>query len=346
MPQTTSSPAYYRQRLLNKWASEQASNRSGAKANVEPATKRARALSLELLALTDEKRQAYEVRPWKEANDKQLQALTEACNNPTRSRRFDNIRRCRQEAMLFSSGSGGSVRPKSCHCRACATCQCARRYRLEKVFARKAKGFRQVKMVTLTLLHSDASLPEQCHRIKECFRRLRSRAVWKQLVRGGFWVIEITRNEEHQQWHVHIHACIDCKYLPHEWLRNQWQKVTGDSYIVWISAITPARSAYLAKYVSKGSSVASDSEALWNYYEAMNRSRDAQPFGDCGPLSESEASPRSTFVYCGIVSNIISSAQFGSSWAIELLPLLDDALTKSPHSPDSIETSPIKTALG
>jgi hypothetical protein len=244
--------------------------------------------------------------------------------------RLFNIVRCRVESMLFQNEDGGAVRPKACHCRACATCQAQRRYKLQKVFKKKAEGFRQVKMLTLTLLSNEAPLITQCHRIKECFRRLRARAVWQQLVRGGWWVLEITRNTETQRWHVHIHAIIDCKYLPHEWIKREWLRVTGDSFIVHIKAITPAATAYVAKYVAKGSTVAEDSERLWLYYEAMHRSRDAQPFGACGPLSDEDKARPSTMVYCGTVSAIISAAQYGSAWAIELLPTLNAALNRAP----------------
>ena len=189
-----------------------------------------------------------------------------------------------------------------------------------------------MKMLTLTLLHSDDPLRQQCHRIKEAFRRLRATAVWRDLVRGGFWVIEITRNIDEGQWHVHIHAIIDCKYLPHDWIKRNWLRITGDSYIVHITAITPDRSAYVAKYTSKGSSISDDSEGLWQYYEAMDRCRDAQPFGTCGPLSEEDPTPRGKCTYCGSVSTIISAANGGLTWAIELLPVLHEGLARCPSA--------------
>jgi hypothetical protein len=184
-------------------------------------------------------------------------------------------------------------------------------------------------MLTLTLLSSDDPLPNQVKRIKEAFRRLRAGAVWKQCVKGGYWVLELTYNSETHQWHPHIHAVIDCKYLPIDWVRERWHKITGDSMVVHITKIDAARSTYIAKYIGKGHNSIDDSQRLWAYYEAQHRQRDVQSFGRVPPISGDPDRPRGECIYVGTVSNIISAAQAGMHWAIIQLPILHEALSRA-----------------
>jgi hypothetical protein len=178
------------------------------------------------------------------------------------------------------------------------------------------------KLLTLTLKTSTEPLKNQAKRIKEAFRRLRAHAVWKQQCFGGFWVLEITRNQKTGGFHVHIHAVIDSKYIEQAWLSRTWQRLTGDSMIVDIRTFQPKRARYLSKYVSKGSSFSEDSNVLWDYYEAFHRQRDTNTFGECTDAPPEP--PKYTFI--GIVSHLITAAKRGDSEAFDVLAAVESEL--------------------
>lgn len=217
---------------------------------------------------------------------------------------------------------GGAVSPFHCHCRACPLCQRLRRQKLAAKFYQRAKAMQSPKLLTLTLKHTQDPLPDQCHRIKEAFRRLRAHAVWKQQVRGGFWVLEVVQTSTAQEWHVHIHALINAKYLPQEWISQRWLKITGDSMIVDIRVCPPKRARYLTKYISKGVDLTQDAHALWEYYEALHRSRDTNLFGECYDAP----APPSDLMYVGMVGTILARAKSGDQNAQFLLPFVERML--------------------
>lgn len=174
---------------------------------------------------------------------------------------------------------------------------------------------RRPKFLTLTLKQSNDELSVSVHRIKEAFRRLRSNRVWKELVAGGFWILEIKRNSESAAWNVHLHAIVDAAYLPQEWLSKQWLRYTGDSYVVDIRRAKPSITRYLSKYVTKGSDVDADGMLLWQFYEAQHRMRDCSTFGNQFGFGAEAASETSNLLYCGVVSDILVRASRGEAEA-------------------------------
>ena len=183
---------------------------------------------------------------------------------------------------------------------------------------------RDPKLVTLTLKHNDAPLLDQAKRIKESFRRLRARAVWKQQVVGGFWVIEIIKAKSQEGFHVHIHAIIDSKFLPQDWLSREWHRITGDSYIVDIRRCPAKRARYVSKYIAKGSELTDNGQQLWEYYEAFHRRRDTNRFGACTDVQQ----PPSGLQFLGVVSNIIERARIGDPEALALIPIVETLLLR------------------
>lgn len=236
------------------------------------------------------------------------------------------LERCSRSQIAFAPKAHGTVAeesrvrsvvlaPMCCHCRACALCQRRRRSKLRRVFQQRIKAMERPKLLTLTIKHNDASLKDQCHRLKEAFRRLRARAVWKQQVKGGYWVLEIKRSNADGLWHVHIHAVIDSKYVPQEWLSDEWKRITGDSCIVDIRVCKPSVASYLSKYLTKGSELKSDGDVLWTLYESLHRTRDTNRFGTC----HDAPSESSGLMYLGVVSSILGRARSGNPEALWLL---------------------------
>lgn len=112
--------------------------------------------------------------------------------------------------------------------------------------------------LTLTLRSSDSSLFDQLQRLMKSFAKLRRHKLWKEKVKGGFYVIEVTFNASKNTWHPHIHAILDGQYIAFRQLQAAWLEVTGDSNYVHIKR-TPTQAAavnYLTSYVGKGSDVA------------------------------------------------------------------------------------------
>jgi hypothetical protein len=90
------------------------------------------------------------------------------------------------------------------------------------------------------------------------FRRLRQRRWWRDRVDGGIGTVEVTFNKQTRQWHPHLHVMLDGVYLPQAELKEQWEGVTKDSFIVHITAVHGREQAagYISKYISKPSDVA------------------------------------------------------------------------------------------
>jgi len=137
-------------------------------------------------------------------------------------------------------------------------------------------------MITLTLASTNAPLREQIKRLNDCVRRLRRRKAWKQRVRGGVQVIEVTYNATRDQWHPHMHILADVDYWPHRQLSREWLAVTEDSRICDIRRVHSQRSAakYVSKYVVKGSDTSKlPARRLAEWAHAWHGLRVAQPFG-------------------------------------------------------------------
>ena len=194
------------------------------------------------------------------------------------------------------------------------------------------------KFLTLTLLQNDAPLHEQVHRIKEAFRRMRACAVWKQMVKGGFWVLEIKRNAENTHWNVHLHSLLDSNYLPQDWLSKTWKRFTGDSYVVDIRRATPNKTRYMTKYVTKDPQLDAEGELLWQFYESLHRMRDCSTFGNQFGYGAEDASESSGLLYCGVVSTILSKARSGDVGSQELAAQILEALNNTELEPPDIST--------
>lgn len=140
------------------------------------------------------------------------------------------------------------------------------------------------KLITLTLRHSNKPLTEQIAFAKKSFRQLRQRKLWKDNIRGGVFVIEISRNEKTEKWHPHIHVLARGSYIANRLLSKQWLQITRTSMIVDVRAITKADYAvrYICKYLTKAPSrsVTNDTEALSEYITALHGARLIQRFGD------------------------------------------------------------------
>lgn len=130
-----------------------------------------------------------------------------------------------------------------------------------------------IKFLTLTL-RNESDLPIMLSHLVRAFRKLRQRAFWKQYVLGGAFVLEVTGRPGN--WHAHIHAVIEARFIPYDTFVRLWLKISG-SRGVWIEKL-PKKNVigYLTKYLTKSSVPADITDDV---SECLAGLRLFQPFG-------------------------------------------------------------------
>lgn len=174
--------------------------------------------------------------------------------------------------------------PVFCGNRFCEICSTFRRSRVRERLQFLVKNVtlkpgQHFKMITLTI-RNEKKLPQMLKRLQKSFKKLRSRAWWKNHVTGGAHVFEVTGTPGN--WHVHIHAVVAAYYMPFAVLLALWQKLsTGRG--VFIQNIPPSTiTNYLTKYLSKAGVTANLENTV---SEALKGYRLFQPWGDWFAIS-------------------------------------------------------------
>ena len=169
-----------------------------------------------------------------------------------------------------------------CHDRFCVPCQRNRAARLAANL-NALTADRDLRLVTLTLKHTDTPLSSQLNRLTKSFRRLRQSTPWKKTQKGGVCCLELKRSAHGDRWHPHLHAIVEGQFLSQSELAEEWKRITKDSYIVDIRRIRPGGEAvrYVTKYASKGLTVTGDErkQALAEAITALGGKRLVQCFG-------------------------------------------------------------------
>ena len=140
-----------------------------------------------------------------------------------------------------------------CRDRLCPSCSMFRGVEAANKTHEIVKLMDAPRFLTLTVKHNDMPLRAQVDRLMVFFRELRKTRFWREKVTGGVYALELTLNPEKKQWHPHIHAVIDGKFIPHPALKAIWNEITGDSHIVHLRAVQSRRqiAKYIADYLAK-----------------------------------------------------------------------------------------------
>ena len=139
--------------------------------------------------------------------------------------------------------------------------------------------------LTLTIVNQ-SDLPKMIADLQKAFRRLRNRQYWRTHILGGASVIEITGHPGN--WHAHIHAIIQTRWIDWTTLRNQWHKVSK-SIGVYIKRIpTAAAVGYISKYVTKSDA---PETVLNQISQALRGVRLFAPIGDWYHLNKKYQRP-------------------------------------------------------
>jgi hypothetical protein len=147
-------------------------------------------------------------------------------------------------------------------------------------------------MITLTIKNR-SNLGEALQHLKASWSRMmaakrkgasasgRHEAIEWNKVHGSIRAIEVTRNEKEGEWHPHIHVfALVSEYISQAHLSSEWERFTGDSYIVDVRKCKNGILAGLIevlKYVSKPSELSP--ALLHELFETAKGSRFVDPQG-------------------------------------------------------------------
>jgi hypothetical protein len=162
-----------------------------------------------------------------------------------------------QFRTFFCVGCGHTLTvPMSCHDRFCSVCGFGARIRARDkmeaiVRASRGPNAGSLRFITLTVKNRP-DLRDGISFLLDCFKRFRKSAFWKNYVRGGLYVLEVSGTRK--DWHMHLHILVEGEFIPQRLLSSQWATVSG-APIVWIEQVKGLRDTvgYLTKYLSKRS---------------------------------------------------------------------------------------------
>jgi hypothetical protein len=226
--------------------------------------------------------QPFKHRGWAAYRDRIYRAIQQTEVTDSRSRRFAGcgahvwVLMSRDDADVFKVVLG------CCHDRFCLPCSRARAATIRANLCEHTEGMK-LRFLTLTLAHTDQPLGAQLDRLFAAFKRLRSKALWKERVRGGVAFLEVKRSERTGRWHPHFHVLLDSDFLPQATISALWLDVTGDSRIVDIRLVRGQHDVanYVTKYVTKPIQAATvrDREGLIEAVKALSGRRMFIAFG-------------------------------------------------------------------
>jgi len=114
--------------------------------------------------------------------------------------------------------------------------------------------------------------------LRDSFNKLRRHKLMKSVV-GGAYCIEVIPNENY--WHIHLHAILDCKFLPYQRIFSEWRALFDVRHIEVDIRQADSREArsYIAKEVGKNMAISLDPEYIVEWYHAIKGSRLWTSFG-------------------------------------------------------------------
>lgn len=163
-----------------------------------------------------------------------------------------------------------------CRDRLCPLCAHARSGQVTERVLVATRDADALRFLTLTVAASNEPLRDQMDRLTARYKALRKTDEWKAHVRGAIATIEVTLNAETGKWHPHLHVLADGTFWDQRSISRTWERVTGDSPIVYIEAVRGRGKVakYVAKYAAKPGDIAQwPAEAINEYAAAIHRRR-------------------------------------------------------------------------
>lgn len=157
-----------------------------------------------------------------------------------------------QTRSIVCTGCGNKIKVvMNCGDRTCPYC---REKSVKKSLSKKGLLDRRIeglRFMTLTVKSVAEFNREEIDKIRDYFRHLIRRKLWKKYVLGGMYVIEVTHTNK--GYHIHLHILYSGKWFPWAQLMRIWKEITDGSYIIWISKVKDSTAAmnYVLGYISK-----------------------------------------------------------------------------------------------
>lgn len=204
------------------------------------------------------------------------QALVNLNTPPRRLSRFDLCGSDPWVVVDEDDDTNLTIVSNHCHSRWCVPCSRERASRivgnLKDQLSRAS-----VRLLTLTMRHTDATLSDQITSLYASFRALRKAKFWKAAVDGGCAILEISHGKSPNPWHVHLHCLLQGRYLAHSALKAEWWRITKTSNVVDIRPVRNGDRAalYVTKYITKppARTTVDDPDALQELITACGRRR-------------------------------------------------------------------------
>jgi hypothetical protein len=176
------------------------------------------------------------------------------------SHRAEHLKECRTYAYFAYQKETRQVRviSNACRLRWCPVCAEARYMHIRSMVREWVLSVRSPKLLTLTMRHTDTPLATQIHNLYKHFRNFRLQKLITRKIRGGVWFFQLKRSGKTGEWHPHLHCLIDADYIDKIKLSLDWQRTTGDSFIVDIRGVKDPQkvSNYVSRYCARPAKLA------------------------------------------------------------------------------------------
>lgn len=135
------------------------------------------------------------------------------------------------------------------------------------------------KLVTLTMPTWTTDPREGIAHLRQAWNQLRRSKLFKN-VRGGAYQIELIPKPN--GWHIHIHALLDCPFIPYRQLFTKWGQLIGVKVpqVDIRAATTVEQRAYATKHAAKGANFYANPDRVVDWYRATKGLRLFATFGE------------------------------------------------------------------
>ncbi len=198
--------------------------------------------------------------------------------------RISRLWNCCSDFFLYADKESGEIqaRPSRCMDKLCPICAPVRSARMRSKIEYFISQMAHPRLWTFTLKNMPGSPREMKDRIIRCWQLLKRTKLFKGCCKGGVWVCEYTFNISTGTWHFHLHLALDALFMPWEAIRDEWNRITGDSFVVHFHKIQDkaVQASYIASYISEGAEIERMPPGkAFDYLLSMKGSRDWGTFG-------------------------------------------------------------------
>lgn len=207
--------------------------------------------------------------------------IAEAFQAAGRYQIAQHLRDCEEvfrHAMCVHCGEDFYIRDR-CRSRVCPLCGYQESKKRGEWIESMTHGMKYPKMLTLTMPTWTAEPRDGIKLLRDHFNQLRAHPLFKNC-KGGAYQIELKPKD--LGWHIHLHAIIDCPFLPYQPLMRAWSRIIGREFasVNIKAASTSAEKHYVAKYAAKAADYEGDLPQVVAWFDAVTGSRLFTTFGD------------------------------------------------------------------